>query len=294
MHPTARLAGFAATLALVGGGAAALGSATDASPPFQNCLTAEPGGEAMAGEHGGAAMAEAVDGADGTRGTLEDVTLRPGNRAFAAGQKSTWNFTVTDCDGNAITEFERDQTKLLHLIVARTDLTAYQHLHPTLGADGRFSVDIDFAQPGEYRAIADFTTGGRRFVLGTTLRAAGQVTPAPLPAASTTASIDGYDVVLRRPAVLTAGEESELTFEVSRDGKPVTALEPYLGARGHLVALHAGDLAYSHVHPSGESLSTGTIAFDAELHEAGPYRLFLQFQVDGHVHTAGFTQEATR
>ena len=40
-----------------------------------------------------------------------------------------------------------------------------------------------------------------------------------------------------------------LTLTVTKDGQPVTDLQPYLGAYGHLVALRAGDLAYLHVHP---------------------------------------------
>ena len=86
----------------------------------------------------------------------------------------------------------------------------------------------------------------------------------------------------------------DIAAYVTRNGRAVTGLQPYLGAYGHLVALHAGDLAYSHVHPVGESLSAGTITFDAELHKAGPYRLFMQFQTNGRVHTVAFTQEASR
>jgi len=248
----------------------------------------------MGSGHGGAPMAEAVPGADGTRSKLSGLSLVPISRPLTAGRSATWQFAITDCDGNAIRKFERDQTKLLHLIVARSDLAGYQHLHPTLAPDGRWSVDIDFAQPGRYRAIADFTTSGRRYVLGTTLVVPGVVQPVALPTASTTASSDGYQVALRQPPVIEAGRESEMTFEVTRNGRAVTDLQPYLGAYGHLVALHAGDLAYSHVHPVGESLSAGTITFDAELHKAGPYRLFMQFQTNGRVHTVAFTQEASR
>src|SRR5438128_2495639 len=127
MHIPARLAAFAAGLAVLGGGAAALGSATNVTPPFQSCLSAAP--EAMATGHGGAPMAEAVPGADGTQSKLAGVSLRPIAQPFAAGQTATWRFTITDCEGNVIRKFERDQTKLLHLIVARSDLTGYQHLH---------------------------------------------------------------------------------------------------------------------------------------------------------------------
>ncbi len=49
-----------------------------------------------------------------------------------------------------------------------------------------------------------------------------------------------------------AGGDSKLTLTVAKDGKPVTDLQPYLAAYGHLVALREGDLAYLHVHPDGE------------------------------------------
>jgi hypothetical protein len=296
MHPTARLAAFAATLALVGGGAAAVGGATGATPPFQSCLDASPAATAMGGDAmaGARPMAEPVPGSDGTRGELAGISLRPVEQPLQAGGAATWRFTVTDCEGNAIRDFEREQTKLLHLIVVRSDMTGYQHLHPTLQRDGTWSVEIDFAEPGRYRAIADFITGGRKYVLGTTLVVPGSARPAALPAPSTTAASDGYEVSLDRPAALTAGREAELTFKVTRDGSPVTDLEPYLGAYGHLVALHAGDLAYSHVHPVGEAVDRGAVTFDAELHKAGTYRLFLQFQTHGLVHTVALTQEVTR
>jgi hypothetical protein len=44
------------------------------------------------------------------------------------------------------------------------------------------------------------------------------------------------------------------------------------------------------VHPAGESLADGAITFDAELDEPGRYRLFVQFQIAGRVHTVTFTQ----
>ena len=80
------------------------------------------------------------------------------------------------------------------------------------------------------------------------------------------------------------GEESTLQFAVSRHGQAVTDVPMYLGARGHLVALRDGDLAYLHVHADEERLS-----FDAEFPTPGAYRLFLQFRHDGQVRTAAFT-----
>src|SRR5213596_3433537 len=121
MQIPARLAAFAAGLAVIGGGAAALGSATHATPPFQSCLSAAPDARVMPGDAMGsdAPMAEAVSGADGTQSKLAGVSLRPIAQRFAAGRTASWQFTITDCEGNVIRKFERDQTKLLHLIVAR-------------------------------------------------------------------------------------------------------------------------------------------------------------------------------
>ena len=100
--------------------------------------------------------------------------------------------------------------------------------------------------------------------------------------------VDGLRVALSEGATK-AGRESELAFTVTRAGKPV-AIQNYLGAKGHLVALRQGDLAFLHVHPDERRLQ-----FMATFPTAGTYRLFLQFKTaDGRLHTAAFTQEVTR
>ena len=300
--PASRLAAFAAGLALIGAGATAVGAATNATPPFQDCLKVaaadagfgdgEMAGEGMTDESG-EPMVEAVPGADGLRSELAGLSLAPRPAAFAAGATTTWRFRILDCAGEPIRDFEPEQGKLLHLIVVRSDFTGYQHLHPTLEADGTFSVDVVTPRPGRYRAIADFVIDGRKYVVGTTLTVPGRAIDAPLPHPSLRTTVDGYDVELQRPAVLEAGGEAQLTFRITRGGRPVTDLEPYLGASGHLVALHAPELAYSHVHPNGEDRTSGAITFDAELEEPGTYRLFLQCQTRGRGHPAAGTRTPT-
>jgi hypothetical protein len=290
-----RLAAFAAGLAILGASAAGVGAASHAAPPFQDCLkvAAERAGfgkDAMPSAGHGEPMIEAVPGSDGLRSELADVTLLPVPRQFTAGGTATWRFMLTDCKGNALHDFEPENGKRLHLIVVRSDLTGYQHLHPTLADDGTWSVRFATPRAGRYRAIADFVIDGRRYVVGTTLTVPGTSADAPIPEPSLRASADGYDVELQRPAQLVAGAEAQLTFRVTRRGRPVRDLQPYLGAYGHLVALHAPDISYSHVHPDGTDRSGGAITFDTELHRRGSHRLFLQFQTGGRVHTVAFTQ----
>ena len=93
------------------------------------------------------------------------------------------------------------------------------------------------------------------------------------------------------------GRPSRLTLSVSRDGRPVTDLQPYLGAFGHLVVLRDGDLAYLHAHPVGEADGAGAppgpnVRFATTAPSAGDYRLFLDFKHDGVVRTAAFTVSA--
>ena len=138
--------------------------------------------------------------------------------------------------------------------------------------------------------FADFVPAadGENRILGADLAVAGDFTPAPLPAGSRDREVDGYTVTL--DGELTAGAESELTLSVSRDGRPVTDLQPYLGAYGHLVALRSGDLAYLHVHPADDGdAGPRPIRFFTTAPSAGTYRLFLDFKHGDVVRTAAFT-----
>ena len=116
----------------------------------------------------------------------------------------------------------------------------------------------------------------------------GDFTPVPLGEDSASAQVDGYDVTLGRELV-DAGEDTVLTLTVSRDGQPVTDLQPYLGAYGHLVSLRDGDVGYLHVHPDEDSGPGPAIAFHTSFPTAGRYRLFLDFRHGDAVHTAAFT-----
>ena len=140
---------------------------------------------------------------------------------------------------------------------------------------------------GSYRVFADFSVDGKPHTLADDLTVDGAVRSRELPAPVESVEVDGLRVSLTEGATK-AGAESELAFDVTRDGKPV-AVEQYLGAKGHLVALRHGDLAFLHVHPD-----EGSLKFDGDVPDRRQYRLFLQFQTDGRVHTAAFTQEVSR
>ena len=107
------------------------------------------------------------------------------------------------------------------------------------------------------------------------------------PDSSHRATVEGYDIELLTDDVA-AGERSRLSFAVRRDGEPVSQLEEYLGARGHLVALREGDLASLHVRPEATAPDSGRVEFEARFPTPGWYRLFLQTKPEGTLITTPF------
>ncbi|MEB4616351.1 heavy-metal-associated domain-containing protein [Leucobacter sp. M11] len=254
----------------------------------------QPGHTEHAG-HGGAAGHDPHAGHGGSA-TLGLARAEGGYQLGAVrapgspGEPGTLAFEITGPDGEAVTDFAEQHDKQLHLIVARSDGAHFRHVHPVLDEQGTWSLPWAWDAPGTYRVFADFipSATGAGLTLSTTVEATGEETPqAATPRAETTTG--GYDVAVH--GTLTPGRGSELRFTVSRDGEPVTSLEPYLGAFGHLVALRDGDLAYLHAHPHGETPQPGDtsgplITFEVTAPTSGRYLLFLDFQVAGTVFTA--------
>jgi hypothetical protein len=238
------------------------------------------------------AHAEGHSAAHGAPGGLAisaaGYTLRGSPKTFEAGREEAFGLRILDRDGRTVREFDEQHGERMHLMVVRRDLVHYQHLHPSLGADGAWSVRLVLPEPGVYRAFADFSVGGEPLTLGADLHVPGEMGLASLPDPTSVARVDGYEVELDAGAP-TAGAESPLTFRITREGQDVEDLEPYLGALGHLVALREGDLAFLHVHPTGGA--GPRVTFHAVFPSMGLYRLFLQFAHAGRVRTVDFTME---
>lgn len=229
---------------------------------------------------------------------IDGYVLSPVEVPAAVGELGTLSFQIQDAAGDPVTEYTTAHDKDLHLIVARSDGSQFRHVHPELDpATGTWSLEWEWAQAGSYRMFADFTTAGAEasaLTLTRTVQVAGEFAPV-VSQPSHLDEVGGFTVSLDGEMV--AGASSELTLTISRDGEPVTTLEPYLGAFGHLVALREGDLAFLHVHAEGDEPQAGetagpAIVFNAEAPTAGRYLLYLDFQVNGHVHTAEFVLDA--
>jgi hypothetical protein len=298
MNTAAKLSAYGAALALLVTGAYAVGTAVGplTSATGSAVAVASGAGNVGHGDTNSGTVAETAQQAQAEPGGLASsrggYTLTPTDPTLTAGTTEDFTFRITGPDGAPVTAFDVEHDKRMHLIVVRRDTTGFQHVHPEMAADGTWSVPLALPAGGSYRAFADFTpTGGEGTTLGVDLSAAGTFEPVT-PQATRTAVVDGYEVQLTGDLV--AGQDSPLTLTVRKDGQPVTDLQPYLAAYGHLVALREGDLAYLHVHPEGAPGDGRTapgpdIQFAAEVPTAGNYRLFLDFQHGGVVRTAEFT-----
>jgi hypothetical protein len=293
----AKLAAFAAALAVVFAAAtlagATVGPDRDGDSSSEAAQTARKGHDMenqMEGTHTEArgAHGAAADPVRGLAASSDGLTLALDRTAFESRRPAQLNFRVLDSDGSTVRDFDLEHERRMHVIVVRRDGSGFQHVHPELADDGTWSVELTLGEPGVYRVFADFSHDAEAQTLGADLTVDGEADYRPLPPPAPTANTaDGYEVRLDQGAPR-GGEEAELRFEVTRNGEPVRP-QPYLGARGHLVALREGDLAFLHVHPDEDSL-----AFMATFPSSGRYRLYLQFKHADRVHTAEFTQEVSR
>ncbi|MPZ59696.1 MAG: hypothetical protein GEU93_00080 [Propionibacteriales bacterium] len=303
MNTPTRLGGYLAVLALIFGAGTLLGDVLVDAGTVERAESETAGDhDSRGGDHAAKRDAAGDDTATeampaGLMISQHGYTLDIAQRTAPAARGVPLRFRIVRPDSAPVTEYDETHGRDLHLIAVRRDMAGFQHVHPVLDDSGTWRTRLDLSHPGPYRIFADFVATGHdmQMTLASELVAVGDYQPRPLPEPDRTAHVDGYEVTL--DSGLAAGEGSELTFSVSRDGRPVTDLQPYLAAYGHLVALRDGDLAYLHVHPEGEpgdgtTESGPRIAFHATTPSAGDYRLFLQFRHDDAVHTAEFTVRA--
>ena len=209
----------------------------------------------------------------GLTARADGFTLALADRTLPAG-RTRLDFTILTSSGRPLLDYTREHEKDLHLIVVRRDLTGFQHVHPRLDpATGTWSTDVDLT-PGTWRVIADFTPEGwEGITLADDVSVAGDFRPRG------PAGRHPHDDRGRRPRAPTRsrlegdtapGAGTVLTTRIELDGEPVTDLEPYLGAFGHLVAIRAGDLGYLHVHPEEGEPGPSSRLRDRLPHARGP------------------------
>lgn len=232
---------------------------------------------------------------------------------YAANQPTNLHFAVLDKNGKVFKNYAIDSTKLMHLVVVRSDRTNFQHVHPTYDSQsGMFMMEnFQFPTDGKYRVFANFApANAKKDTMGmvetedpfkdVNVGRVGTVANRPLGADSLTSSVNGLTAGIVNPPsedspgadsgppVFYAGQAGNLFISVTKDGLPFTNLQEYLGSLGHMVIL-GPNMEFIHAHPSPMATDvnnqTGLIIFTVKFPVGGQYKLYLQTQANDQVST---------
>jgi hypothetical protein len=245
----------------------------------------KPNTPVTAGEHVGA---EHVAKLAGSRVDVKGKNdLKPGNveLSFALYGEDGHNFGPND--------LKTMHEKKLHLLFVRDDMTGFQHLHPEY-ANGSWTVKTTVPEQGKYQMYVDIAPIEEEpSVLRVPLTIGGDTKnpQAPTQNADLSAQDGGYKVQFSIAQPVKTKETKQWTFAVTQNGRPVTSLQPYLGAYGHVVELrHSDPDDFFHVHPVTENQpADGKVVFEGSFPVKGRYTLYAQFNINGSVKTFPIT-----
>jgi len=217
------------------------------------------------------------------------VMTDPSQPAAAATTKLIMK--IQEADGTPIKTFDILHEKLVHLIVVRDGLDEFAHLHPDVDSSGMITTQFRFPKSGKYRLFADHQPQGKPAGLATgevNVSGSDDQAAAPVPTALPEVTIGE---IKAHVAIHQSDQETTVQFRfVDGDGKPVSNLQPYLGAMGHLVIISADGSEYVHAHPVSEAKTAlnGTVEFAAHFSKPGIYKAWGQFQRGGTVFTVPY------
>ncbi|MBF9238654.1 hypothetical protein I2I05_14715 [Hymenobacter sp. BT683] len=181
--------------------------------------------------------------------------------------------------------------KKIHLIIVSKDLGQFYHEHPEYTAQGDYRVQYTFPKGGDYVLFQDYTPAGAGHQLGRqplTVKGAAYA-PVKFKNDDMQWAQDGYQATLSFDKALTVGQPLGMQITISKGGQPVTDLDNYLGALGHVVVISEDTEQYLHVHPNEQADKGPAIGFNTNFEKPGLYRVFLQFNHGGKIHTGDFT-----
>ncbi|HEY4211134.1 MAG TPA: heavy metal-binding domain-containing protein [Steroidobacteraceae bacterium] len=246
----------------------------------------------------------------------EPANVRPG-------EKVTLFFTfLRPGTAEVVKDFEIVHTKPFHLFVISQDMEFFEHIHPTMRPDGTWTIDTTVPKPGYYEVLCDVMPSG----------GSGQFLSAPFVTAdyngdlaTDSAHLDP-DKVLKKsaaditvtatfdPPQPTACQYVHLNFYLTdtATGRPITDLQTYLGAFGHMLLMSEDLRCYVHSHPNNfviqsedsanapeyiippdadlDAIRGGPkVMFDALMPKPGVFRAWAQFQRNNQVRTIALT-----
>lgn len=197
-------------------------------------------------------------------------------------------------DGKPLTldDLKKVHMKKLHVLVIDDTLEDYFHVHPQkLSEAGTYEFEFRPKMKGTYRMWADITpvsTDTQEFVMADVIDAKGSK-PEINKTVSLTSTVKDYTFKLSFDTpTLTSGKAAMGKITVTdKDGKPVTDLQPVMGAYSHIVGFSDDFSTIAHMHPMGAEPKVKTdrggpdLSFHMEPAKAGFTKIFAQVKING-------------
>lgn len=177
--------------------------------------------------------------------------------AVEAGQPVTLEIKLLQPTGEPLDKVDTVHEYPLHFMLMSEDLSFYSHQHPRRKPDGTFVLErFTFPFGGKFFAYSDFTpTGAENQVSKYEFKVRDGGAPlhenVKLESNFDGVGKDGdYEFRVRcNGQDFIAGEDMFMRYGIDLKSKPVTDLQPLMGAMGHLVIVSSDFKHYVHAHP---------------------------------------------
>jgi hypothetical protein len=181
---------------------------------------------------------------------------------------------------------------LMHMVVIDPVSHTFLHIHPARTAPGQYIVDLPAIAQGTYDVAIEIerVNSGSQVThqlvpLGV---ATAQALPAPALLPATIQSGD-YTITVQPTTPVQVGVPVELRVEAMKAGQPVSALDFWLGMRGHMIVRNPNGAIFGHIHAVGAmnedfqpiSVAGNQVAFVYAFPTAETYAVWVQLMIDG-------------
>lgn len=199
--------------------------------------------------------------------------------------------TVKDSKPVTPEEINLVHTQRVHLLVIDPTLTDYHHIHPTpTGKAGEWAFDFTPKKDSSYRIWTDVTPAatGKQEYIKTDIGKSSITSHEMDKTLINKSEAGGYQFALSFDEPLVA-EKPVMGKVIVTDkaGKPVSNLQPVMGAFAHIVGFGEDGNTILHIHPMGKEPTAESerggpeLQFHIEPEKAGFVKLFVQTRIDG-------------
>jgi len=180
---------------------------------------------------------------------------------------------------------------LMHMVVIDPVSHTFLHIHPARTAPGQYIVDLPAIALGTYdvaieieRVNSGSQVTHQQVPLGV---ATAEALPAPAVLPATIQSGD-YTITVQPTTPVQVGVPVELRVEAMKAGQPVSALDFWLGMRGHMIVRNPNGAIFGHIHAVGAmnedfqpiSVAGNQVAFVYAFPTAETYAVWVQLMID--------------